>query len=333
MNYSGTDTALQIGQETTWGTSVAGVTALEFTSENFKHVPSMIESGALVGAVTTHGITSGNIKTEGDFTIEVNPDNIGLLLGLTLGVEAAPAEVPTDTDVYDHAFTACSGSTALPFFTALVDRKADVFTYTSNKIDSMVLESTPDGYLMGTFTTKGQKEEIGDSLEVLTYSTKRPFVFKDLTIGYGAGATTPSYSTLSQATSFTFTYNNALEDDLFTADGTAYQQEIDRQKREMTADVEVLYDATTNTLREDYYKVGDPIALKAEFVSTDVIETGYYYTLTIEMVQAYVTVADPVIGGPDRLRQTITVKAIDNAVDEPITITLRDAQATAYLAS
>lgn len=329
-NYSGNDSSLQVGQETTWGTKVAGALALEFTSENFKHVPSMIESEALVGAVTTHGITSGNIKTEGDFSIEVNPDNIGLLLGLTLGVEADAAQEGATT-AYDHVFTAVSGTTSLPFFSALVDRKADVFTYTSNKIDSMALEVSPDGYLVGTFTTKGMKEEIGDSLASLSYSTKRPFVFKDLTIGYGAGASSPSYSTLSQATTFTCNYSNSIEDDLFTADGTAYQQEVDRQKREMTADIEVLYDASTNTLRESYYKVGDAIAVKAEFVSAEIIEAGYYYTLTIEMKQCYVTSADPVIGGPDRLRQTITVKAVDNGTDEPFTATLRDAKTDEYL--
>lgn len=329
-NYSGNDSKLQIFRESVWGTKVVttGV-ALEFLSESLKSEPALIESAALVGAVTTHGVIKGSDKTSGDFSIEVNPLNIGLLMGLMAGTEATASEV--EIGVYDHVFTPVSGGTNLEHFTALIDRKSDVFTYTSNKIDSITFECGPDGILTAAITCKGQQEEIGDSLDSLSYSTIDPYVFQNLSLKFGAAGSTPS-STSTDVTNFGFTWSNNLEDHINVSDGTAFSRELDYQKRDMNFNLDVLLSADSNTLRETYFKTGTPLATLATFISGTSIGATETYLIKIEMLNGYI-MEDPsfVVAGPERLAGTLNIKASEQDSDDAVSITLRDEQTTKYL--
>lgn len=329
-NFSGNDTKLQLGLETTWGTSVTPTLAIPFLSESLKETHNPVESEALVGAVTTPYFSIIGRKVEGDMEMQVHPDNIGLLLYAALGVEASTSTVTTG--VYSHAFTPVSGGTSLPHLSAVVDKKADEFTYTSLKVDSMSLDTSSDSLLTSSFSFVGQKEQIGDqSIQALSVSSLAPFDFNDMKIYWGTAGSTAT-TNLSVATSFSFSYANNLENDLFVADGTEYMTEIDYQKRDITFDIEALYDSDTNTMREDYFKTGDTISMQIAFTHPSTIVTGQYYSITIDMLNVVVTDAPNDISGPDRLRVPFSFRALEVGSDEAITVTVQDGQSTKYSA-
>lgn len=329
-NYSGNDSKFEIGLETTWGTSVTPTLRVPFLSESLKQVNTTVESDALVGAVTTPYYKVVGKKVEGDMSMQMHPDNIGELIYATLGVEGSPAEVEVD-EVYTHDFTPVSGGTSLPHLTAVVDKKADEFTYTSLKVESMGLEVSPDSLLIANFSFIGQKEELTGATQSLAVSTLAPYSFNDMSIYFGTAGSTAD-TNIAIATSMSFNYSNNLENDLFTADGTEFMQEIDYQKRDITMDIETLYDGTSNSYRENYFKTGDQMSVRIEFTHPTTIYGTDKYKMIIDVPYAVITEAPNDIGGPDRLRIPLSLRALQVGSTDAVTIQLQDAKATQYSA-
>lgn len=322
---SGRDSKLQIGLETVWGTPVATTVQLPFTSEGLSYVPNYIEEDALVGKKTSSRMDVSGVKTEGDISMLVKPDAIGLVLGATLGEESVSE---TSSGVFAHVFTPVAGgaSGSLPHLTVKVDRKVDVFEYVSMKINELSLASEVNDYLRADLTLIGYDENENETMESVSSPSKRAFQFRD-------GAITVDGSSYVDVTSLSLAYTNTLEDDLYTMQSGSNMKEIEPQQREITADIDVLYSAATNATRTNKFKTGDTAALVVTFISTEAIDgaPGEYYTLKIEMPLCYVTAANPAVGGPDRITQTLSVKATEDDTNEAITITLSDDKATTYI--
>lgn len=322
-NYSGEDTKLQIGKETTWGTAATPTVEIDMISEEFGEEMMVNTEPTLVGKATAGRSDIMGKKVPGGFTMLVKPDNIGLILACALGVEADSSHVASG--VYDHAFSLITGSSAtLPFFTAVVDKKTGAKGFVSNKINSLAFECPSNDYLTAKVASIG-RAEASDSLESLTLSSLRAFNFNDMTVEVDDAI-------LNEVLSCTITLNNNLEDDLFVADGSEYMIEIDRQRREVTVEMEVLWNSDIDTIRTNHYKAGDPVKLEIIFTG-DTAATGYYYTLTFLLNNAYIT-ADPIakISGPERMRTTLSFRAAAIGTDEPFTAVLRNltaAKATA----
>jgi hypothetical protein len=318
MGNAGQDSKLQVGAELTWGTGVAPTVAVDFTGESLKQNVIKNEEDALLGQVATGRLDTMGYKVDGDFSMIIKPDNIGLLLSAALGAEAPASAVNVGSTVYDHTFSclAMTSSNSLPSLTIVVDRKAKVAGYISCKVNSMSLEAKVNDYLRATFSVIGRNEQ-SDALESLAISTKRPFLFRD-------GNITVDGSNYADVTGATVQVSNNLEDDIFTMDSSAYMQEIEPQKREITINLDALYSTNTNTTRENKFIAGATAALVLTFVSTESPDSGYYYTLTITCPVCYVTEAHPMVSGPERIQIPMTLKATQNASNQPITVTLRD---------
>lgn len=330
MNYSGANTKFQIGLESGFGTAITPDVQLEFLSESLHQVNTSVESEALVGAVTTPFYSVVGKKVEGDVSIEVHPDKIADILYAALGVEADPTEV--NTGVYSHAFTAVSGGNSLPSLTAVVDKKADIFTYSGLKVDSFSLETDPGSLLTSTVSMIGQKELLTGELQTLSVSTINPWDFNHMKIYFGEAGSVAT-TNIDVATSFSMNYANNLENDLYVADGTQYMSEFDYQKRDITFDIETLYTIATNAYRENNYKDGDKLSVRVEFTHDALVAAGYPYKLTIDMLNAVITEAPNDISGPERLRIPLSFRALQSGSDEPITITLVDGVSTSRLGS
>jgi len=320
---AGNNAKLQAGVQSNWSTIVAPTVALDMTQESFKYVPGYISPDSLVGRQTDSRMDIASIKVEGDFGMIVKPDNIGLLLSALLGAESAAADVDGSA-VYDHEFTPISAvvASSLPKLTFTVDRIVDVFGYVGCKLDSMSLEARSKDYLRATFSVKGYDEEEDDT-ESLSISTKRPFQFID-------GAITVAEADYAEITSFTLNYNNNLEDDQFVMNGDDRQTEIEPQKRDINMTLEARYSSITDGTRSTYFKTGTEVAIEATFESTEEIEDGYNYTLTVSCPKCYITDASPNVSGPDRIMQSLSVKAAEGT-NPAITITLRDGQDSKYI--
>jgi len=321
---AGRDSKLQIGLETTWGTGVAPTAEVPFTSESLSFLPNYIEEDALIGSKTSTRMDVSGEKVEGDISFLVKPgDFLGLLLYAALGEEATAAQVDTST-AYDHEFTpiASGTSNSLPHIIAVVDRKVAVKGYVSCKIESLSIEAGVNDYVRATISVRGYDEQ-SDALESLTAPTTRAFQFKD-------GTLTVDAANYADVTSFSLSYGNNLENDLYTLGSGANMSEIEPQAREITATLETLYTSATESTRENKFKTGSTAALVLTFESSEEIEAGYPYQLVIEMPLCYITEANPQVGGPDRITQSLSVKATEDSSNEAITITLRDDQDTEY---
>ncbi len=321
---SGNQAKLQVGAQSNFSTAVAPTVAIPFTSENLKYVPNYLESDALVGNRMTNRMDVSAIHVEGDFSMIVDPDSIGLLLAAVMGAEASPAAVDSSA-VYDHVFTPISAvvGSSLPELTIVVDRNVAAFGYIGCKIDKMTLSAKSKDYLRATFSVRGYDEQ-SDTAESLSVSTKRPFQFVD-------GNITVDGSEYDEVINVDMDFINNLETDLFTMNGSNKQIEFEPQQRECTLRLETLYSSTTNTTRTNKFKAGDTAAIVLTFTSSEEVLTGKYYTLTLTLPLCYITDAAPAVGGPERIKQTLEVKASESSSQPGITITLRDGQSTKFI--
>lgn len=327
---SGRQTRFQICFQNDWEplTTPVPTLALEEKTNSLTGQQTMIESEANVGARFTHGVTPNNEKAEGDFAIEGNPINMGPLVYWALGNEEDVTEI-VENEVYEHTITPVSGDQSLPMIFGLLDKQIDVFGYESLKCDSMSLSQTPDAYLEASFTARGRREIIKDhseadlSMENLSYTNVRPFIFQDLAIKFGTAGGTAN-TVMVDASDFNMEYSNGLEDDKQRANGSPYMSEVDFQAGELTIDIEADYTTRTNVLRENNKRAGVPVSLEISFTTNVEIAAGHYYTMTISVPNMYITEHDPSIDGADNITNTISFKAVDNGVDTPVTITIKD---------
>ncbi len=320
--YAGSGAKLQVGVQSDFSTIVAQTTAISFTKENIKYLPTYKSRDALVGARGGASMDIVGIKVEGDFSCPVYPDEIGVLISAIMGAEADPSAV-SGSAVYDHAFTPMSAAAAssLPKLTVTVDRVAAVKGYIGCKIDTMSLEIKKLDYLRATFSLRGY-DEVTDTIDALSLSTKKPLNFC-----MGAATLGGSAYDIEEAT---LKFDNKLEDELFTLYSASNKmREIEAQGVDLTGTVKVLYNAASEATRSSVFLAGGTTALAFTFTSSDQIATtGLYYTLTISIPAAYITSADAPVEGSERLRQTFEIRA----AGAPLwTITLRDAQATKYI--
>lgn len=322
-SYAGEGARLQIGLESNWGTAVAPTVELDMLSEEFGEEMITKTEETLVGKATTGRTDIMGKKVPGGFTILVKPDNIGLLLACALGAESAAAAVDGTSTVYDHNFSLITGSTSmLPKFTAVVDKRAGVKGFVSNKIKQLTFEIGNNDYLKATVETLGQKEQ-SDSLESLTLSTLRAFNFNDLKVEIDDSA-------VDEVISARIVLNNNLEDDLFTANGSQYMIEPDRQRREITIELEVLWNDDIATQRSSKYLAGEDVKLELIFTGATAAEEEEYM-LTFTFANCYYTAAKPTISGPERMKLPLSLRAAALGSDEPMIVTLRNLTGTRYL--
>jgi hypothetical protein len=323
MNFSGNDSRCQLGIEGTYGTAVTPDVQLEFLSESLHQVNTNVESDALVGAVTTPYFNIIGSKVEGDISYEVHPDKMGEILYAALGVEAAAALESGATSAYAHAFTPVKGGDSLPSLSIVEDKKADVFVYSGMKIDTLTLETDAGSLLTSSISLIGQKEEGSGSVEDLSVSALNPFDFNDMKIYFGTAGSVAN-TNIDEATSMSFSYSNNLENDLYVADGTQYMTEIDYQKRDITFDIETLYNDNTDGYRESNFKTGDRLSVRIEFTHPVEVESGHNYKMTIDLPNCVITEAPNDISGAERLRIPLSFRALEANGDEAVTITLVD---------
>lgn len=332
---SGQDARLEIGIGDTWGQTADPTCAVEFTSEDLKYVPVYKSEDALVGGKTSARMDIVGKKVEGGISFLAKPVSIGYFLGAAFGEEAAVTataggDTSTGDTAFDHVFTPVAGgsSSDLPWFIAVVDRKVNTFGYKGLKIDSFDLDASPQDYLRCKVSCIGYDEDDGDTISGDTLSTLKAFQFSHGTVYVGTDGAEASYADVVK---FSFSYKNNLEKDLYTMSTGLYMAEPQPQAREITATIEVLYSSATDSTRSTYFKTGTTCSVIVQFISSELVDAANYYELKLDMPRCYITDASPVVGGPDRIRQTLTVKATEQDALEAVTATLVNARSTAYI--
>jgi hypothetical protein len=179
----GRGASLGLGIESTWGTAVDAKVRLPIDSESLSYEENQGTSDALMGTVYPERMDILSEHTEGDFSTYLTPDEIGILLYLTLGTEYEPVEL--DTGKYKHLFAPVrpGGSRCLPHFTIELDRVYDTMQYISSKVNSLSLSASREDYVTASFDTVGYDEDEDVELTPdITVSSKDFFKFRKATV-------------------------------------------------------------------------------------------------------------------------------------------------------
>jgi len=320
---TGNKAKLQIGKETTWGTLVTTTQEYAFFSEEFKETREKKVEGVIVGSKGEPANYTTKIQVEGGFSCLARADDIGYLLAGTLGSEGTITDVGTNGK--KHTFTALemSESSSLPSFTIKIDRIADKFAYSGFKIDELKLSGSAGDFVKVDVKGVGKDETTGTTLASLSKSSRRPFKFSGGTLKFG--------TTSIEITSFDFNYKNNLQKDIQTNLTGLYTYEPQPAQRQITLNIETIFDDNSLTQYTNYYKTDDTFALELEFESEEEIETGLNYSMKIIIPTIQITSSDFGVKGTDVLKHSFSLKAIDSISSELVTIELINTNANKYI--
>jgi len=325
--YIGAGGSAGIVKEASYGAGGTPNTFIELINESVKCDFKKIASEHVFAYRSKYKYYSTVQDVNGSFSFEVNPDNIGLLLYLALGVESNPTLVAGSVAAYDHDFTPAGVGTDLESFMLELDRgggAGNAFQYKGCKVDTLSFEAARDSILQATIGLFGQMEVDDQTKTSLTPSTKLPFVF-------GTGEVQINGSTAAFVRSFSLQYSNHLDaDGGFVFDGNPYRNHLYKTVVSLTGNMEVEYTSASDAER-DAYRDNTQRQLTLIFTSTEAIETGYYYTITIDIPKVHYLNAHPQIGGRDSYTFTIDWEAVYDSTNF-CKITLRDGRSTKWSA-
>jgi len=323
---NGNSGRVQFGVEATYADPATMEAQVRFSSEGFKYVPDKQEEGLLTGLKGQGRSYTMGVKAEGALSTNVRPDEAGYWLALGLGSEETPVQESGATSAYVHTFKAIGNTLSdhLPSATFVVDRVVDAFQYAGCKITDFSFSASPGDYLKLDANFVGKNEEAGTIDGGLTPSSLKPFRFQHGQVLLGG-------SVIADITSISFSYNNNAETDLQTTSTGIHYKEPEAGAREITMDLEVLYTADSETLRQNYYKTDDALSVEIVFTSEEEIEPGFPYQLNIIVPNAQVSESVSNIGGADRLKQSLNLRGIDEVGSELITVELINGKDVAYI--
>jgi len=315
----GHNSYLGVAKETTYGVGVAPATFIEYTDESIANTINPITSGALVGSRFKNSILmSGIIDIGGNFKFEANPDNVGLIIGAALGSETT-TQVGTTT-AYDHVITPAD---SLPSLSIEIGRDVKVSRYAGCVIDGLTFNADINSILSIEAAIKGASENDSVSAATASYSSKLPYIFTMGTIKIDT-------VTVAYVKNLSLSLANNLFGDRYVLNGSQERVGLQPQGSQVTGSMELEFTSDGYAQRTKYLN-GTAVALQIIFTSTEEIETGYYYTLTIDVPYIKYQKADANVGGPDVIPFSVDFEAYQPSGDI-MTVTLRDARTTNWIA-
>ena len=314
---NGIGTSLQIGKETTWGTAVAPTHSINFTDESFKQEPETLEEETLVGAICAGAQDIVGYKSSGGFGTVLKPEDAVILFALALGVQATPELVANATKTYKHVITPVDAITDLLSFTAIVDRKKQVKSYSGNYINTLELTAEAKNYLKTKVETILLSEADGTKVSTLVVPSKKAYVFAN-------GQCLLDGTVFADITATTVKINNNVTEGDQTLGSGLYKSQGLHGEREFTWSATAKYTTDANTLIENKYKVGSTIAVQLTFLSPEVIETGFQHKIIISMPAVIMTGGLPNVSGKDEMKLSLAGKALQtSAAVSPFTVTIQ----------
>lgn len=225
---------------------------------------------------------------------------------------------------YDHDFTPADDAVDLGSFTLEVGKAIKQMRYAGCRVNSLTLSAAKGSILKVTFNVLGKSEDDTVSAASPTYSTKLAYVFDLGQVKIDGGA-------VAYVKSFDLTIDNMINADGYMLDGSNARGSLEKQGLAVTGTMTLEYTATSYAQRTAYMSNAAK-QLTLIFTSSEQIEAGYYYTLTVDMPAVkYIDEGDDV-GGRDAIPLTIGWAAKKPAASSIVKATLRDAQTTKWSA-
>lgn len=323
MNTNGIGSTLQIGKETVWGTKVPATRNLNFLSETYTMEPELLEEDTVIGSISACAQDVVGYNVKGGFETILKPEDAVALLGMALGVQAAPTLVPTKTLAYNHPITPVGASVDLPSFTVCIDRKLQVKAYSGVQIASLELSAKSKDYVRCKVETICKAEEVGTLVPALPVPSKKAFLFSSGSVLIDAVA-------FADITSMSLNINNKVTEGEQTTGSGLNKSQGGHGIREFTVALETKYNTQSNTLIESKYKLGATVAVELNFVSPALIEVGVPHSIKITLPNVMLTGGLPNIAGKDDMKVSLAGKALEIASVCPCTVGIVSDIATVF---
>jgi hypothetical protein len=321
---------VQLGKESTYGTHVTPTRQIRVSSESLKPNFNKVDEGLLTGNKGKSATNIMGIKVEGSLSTLARPDDIGLFLACALGEEEVEGVSGSDT-VYKHTFTPVGNgeNDNLPTMSAVLDRVVSTFGYSGLAIGSLSLSADAGDYVNLEASFVGKDEVSGTSKATLTPSPLKAFKFHQGKV-YIKKPTDQSAVELADVTSVSWEYNNNLDSDTQTTSTGLYYKRPEVGTREMTTTLSCIYTSASEAYRNDFYKTDAQLGVVLEFTSDEEVDDGVPYSLKITIPCNQVTDADANVSGAERLMENMTLDAIDDGINELVTVELINGYSVQY---
>jgi len=226
---------------------------------------------------------------------------------------------------YDHIFTPAGPTVDLGHFAMEIDRGIDCSVYTGMTIDTFTLTATKGSLLTADFATFGKQEADGQSpTGGLTPSSRLPYTFQ-------MGSVKIVDTAVYWVNSFTLTYVNALDaEGGFVLGASSYRNHLNKTTGLLTGTLDCEWTSASDEMR-DHYIDNTPKRIQLILTSTELIEAGYYYTLSIDIPITYIMGEPPAVGSRERIPFTVNFEATYDGTNY-WKVTHRDARTTKWSA-
>ena len=265
----------------------------------------------------------GPIAYSGEFSSYLRFDAIGPILAGAFGsVSSATAGTTFDDDlVGTHTITPTDDASAVPWlsFEEAIGASWEVFNYSNARINTVHLESDPDGYVMFDFGVLAKTQTAGNTRTASAQTDNSPLVVGSNVVINWNGAQVC-------AKNFSFDFSNNMEEDDFCL-GSNELQNLTPKRREITSAFSVRDDDSTDYWREAVYgsaAATAPIAgasVKRAMTITitagsNIANTATPYSLTLTIPSATIRPFTPAPSGDDVLENAFEIQ-----VFRPVTAT------------
>lgn len=322
---NGNSLILKVGKENSYGVIPIPTRQIKVASESLKPNYNKKDEGLLTGGKAGGKKETMSLKTEGSISTLARPDDVGLFLMAALGVEGEVEKLVDKNNSYKHTFTAIgtAETDSLPSLSFVLDRKTKVFSYNGMKIDSLSFSAAPEDYLKLDLTLVGKDEAYYTDTTTLNTSPLKSFKFRHGKVYIGT-------EELADVTSIKLNYSNALDSSTQTTSTGLYYKEPQVGTREIKSDVELLYTKDSEKFREEFYKSDKTVKIVLEFISDEIIEDDVHYSLKFTIPCNQVEDASANFGDQSTIKQSMTFSALENGIDELITVELINGYADKY---
>ena len=310
---NGNSAKLQFALEQSYAQEIAPVTThqVRFSSEGFKWTPTRKEEGLLTGGVGKGREYIMGIKTEGDISTTVRPDEAPYWLGLALGKEEEPEY---EDDMYLHFFKPITDADILagmqhPSAYFVVDRGVEVKGYSGCKVESLSFSASAEDYLTVNMKIVGKEEIVAETNTLISPSPLKPYRFSGGQVIFNKKS--DDEIVVADVTSVKFDYSNGLDTNTQTTSTGIYYKEPLPGAREVKVELEVLYSAESAGFRDLYLKSEATFRVDLRFYSSEELIEGEPYYLALKMNNCVMTDSNANVGGADRLKQTMSLTAIE----------------------
>lgn len=329
-------------EETTYGTFVTPAMFAEFNSETLALAKNVAQSAGLRAGGRVARVGNRVVTTRaaaGALAMDVSSRGMGKLLKHMLGTPSPTAVVIGATGIYRqiHVPGDLAGrSLAFQIGRPQSDGTVRAYSYPGAKFTGWELACAVDQILGLTLNVDARTEDTGQALGTVSYTTanEEKFHFGQLAIAIGgtvattAGRTTVSGSpaALLGARGFSLKASTPLDASRFFAGGGGLKSDqIENGWRTYTLDLDTEFISKTQLY--DAFAADTTVTIQITLTGT-VVVTGGTAVLRITIPAGKLDSGSPQVGGPDVIKNPVTLLAMEDGTNPVIQIEYESPDAT-----